>query len=106
VCQGVPFLGNDCMPSATLDSRPISRSLANLRFARCTCAGLCRSHSFKEGAGSIGKDKLAELPQLPANHGDRARWERVHAVGRGGNRDVLILSRGVAILHKSYRSDE
>ena len=46
------------------------------------------------------------LAQLPAKHGDRPGWECVHAVGRGGNRDVLILSRGVAILHESYRSDE
>jgi hypothetical protein len=53
--------------------------------------------------GTIERD---ELPQLPAKHGDRPGWEYVHAVGRGGNRDVLILSRGVAILHKSYRSDE
>ena len=50
--------------------------------------------------------KVGELPQLPANHGDRPSWECVHAVGRGGNRDVLILSRCVAILYESDRSDE
>lgn len=60
----------------------------------------------RRGVASIENDWSAELAQLPANHGDRARWECVHAVGRGGNRDVLILSRSVAILHKSYRSNE
>src|SRR6202041_2893012 len=60
----------------------------------------------RRGVVSIENDWSAELAQLPANHGDRARWECVHAVGSSGNRDVLILSRSVAILHKSYRSDE
>ena len=62
--------------------------------------------SFEEASARFGTIKWAELPQLPAKHGDRPGWECVHAVGRGGNRDVLIFSRGVGILHKGYRSDK
>jgi len=42
------------------------------------------------------------LPQLSAKHSDRPGWECVHAIGCRGDGDVLILSKGVAILHKGY----
>ena len=86
-------------------TRDYTRSIVSKRTAVMEQVS-CPQYSFEKASARFWNHKSAELPQLPANHRDRPSWERVHAVGRGGDRDVLILSRGVAILHKSYRSDE
>src|ERR1700732_3201845 len=70
------------------------------------CYGINFTHRLDEASARLGNHKSAELPQLPTNHRDRPGWQCVHAVGRGGDRDVLIVSRSIAILHQSYRSDE
>src|SRR5579862_8602372 len=90
--------------ASAMRSIAVTRSSSIVVLPRYECSPRCRVKA--RGIPFKLLRKVGELSQFPAKHGDRPGWECVHAVGGGGNRCVLILSRGVAILHKSYRADE